>query len=210
MDVVSSATASTQCILQLGRAGNAGPFRLARIADCGEFSSQQTEQPKQGLTDQIPAGPTHVVPTLGDFGSSAPTSTLRLQSKPVYCSCIRTPNGSAECAVVADPRRTWFLIAMADAAPASAGEQPSLDRLLGDAASQLASLPEADKQGPPLSLNDAIQAPLAALYEDKRKKDGPGSKSKSKAGIQGPDQLRGALMCAEEEKSSFWMFAEVC
>lgn len=98
---------------------------------------------------------------------------------------------------------------MADAQLGSAVEPATLDHLLGGAAAQLAKLPRSDKQGAPLSLGDAIQAPLAALYEEKKKKDGPGSKSKSKAGIQGPDQLRGALMCAEEEKSTFWMFAEV-
>ena len=98
---------------------------------------------------------------------------------------------------------------MADAHLGSAEEPAPLDHLLRGAAAQLAQLPRSEKQAAPLSLGDAIQAPLAALYEEKKKKDGPGSKSKSKAGIQGPDQLRGALMCAEEEKSTFWMFAEV-
>ena len=100
---------------------------------------------------------------------------------------------------------------MTDAAPAPAAGLPEHehDHLLQGAAAQLQQLPKADKQTAPLSLGDAIQAPLAALYEDKKKKDGPGSKAKSKAGIQGPDQLRGAVMCAEEEKSTFWMYAEV-
>ena len=98
---------------------------------------------------------------------------------------------------------------MTDAAPAPAAGLLQHDHLLQGAAARLQQLPKADKQTAPLSLGDAIQAPLAALYEDKKKKDGPGNKAKSKAGIQGPDQLRGAVMCAEEEKSTFWMYAEV-
>lgn len=81
--------------------------------------------------------------------------------------------------------------------------------LLAEAARQLASLPAQDSCAAPFTLADAVNAPLASL-EDKRKKDiVTRDKKGHKAIVPTPENTRGALIGEEDEKSTFWLFAEV-